>query len=283
MNQPSAALDTLTRTFSADLKFFDALMTGPAADIFVEMCVWDVWLNDYLLDIQNSLHDGAAGHGGEYQLWIVSMLAGVAQPSGMLMYLLARGIVIEAAASGRRALEYLGMLSHLVRCPEKAQYLRGKDAESAEFTTAFIRGQNRREAEQLKADGIRYRFAAMQRGMAQTASTLYNMFSRFNVHGGTMSSLISVSVNPTECSCAFHNRSLEWVEKNLKVFRPVLEVAAIEIMDLVGKHGVKTKRVNEAGACVLVWLDHTDLRWLERVDMMREYFGLRQTNREKPM
>lgn len=49
---------------------------------------------------------------------------------------------------------------------------------------------------------------------------------------------------------------------------------AIELMDLVGRHGTRGKRVNEAGACVLVWLDKNDPRWLERLRMMREAVGL---------
>jgi hypothetical protein len=49
---------------------------------------------------------------------------------------------------------------------------------------------------------------------------------------------------------------------------------AIELMDLVAHYGTRSKRINQAGACVLVWLDHTDPRWLERLQMMRQDFGL---------
>src|SRR5580658_6719311 len=122
MNQPSQALDNLTNTFTADRKFFDALMAQPCGEAFVEMCVWYLWLHEYLHDIQNSLHDGGESRGSTYQTWVVSMIGGAAQSIGMLMYLVARGVVQEAGASGRRGLEYLGMASHLVRDPGKARF-----------------------------------------------------------------------------------------------------------------------------------------------------------------
>lgn len=129
MNQPSETLDNLTNTFTADRKFFDALMAQPCGEVFVEMSVWYIWLHDYLHDIQNSLHEGGKAHGPNYQVWVVSMIGGAAQSIGMLMYLLARGVVHEAAASGRRALEYLGMASHLVRDPAKTRFLSNDETE----------------------------------------------------------------------------------------------------------------------------------------------------------
>jgi hypothetical protein len=43
------------------------------------------------------------------------------------MYLVARGVINEGAAAGRRALEYLGMAAHLLHDPSKAQYLKGDE------------------------------------------------------------------------------------------------------------------------------------------------------------
>lgn len=198
------------------------------------------------------------------------------------MYLLARGVVHEAAASGRRALEFLGMVCHLVRDPSTAQFLSEDEHESRDFTKAFIRGPDRREAEKLKQDGIRYRFAGMSKGMAQSATQLYEIFSRFNVHGGTMSSLSGMALVPTANSCAFHNRSVGEVAKNLNLFKPILEIVAFELMNLVGQYGARSQRINEAGACVLVWLDKTDERWLERLRLMRQDFGLVGETGPKP-
>jgi hypothetical protein len=275
MNQPSQALDNLTNTFTADRKFFDTLTAHPCGETFVEMCVWYLWLHDYLHDIQNSLHDGGKSHGHDYQVLVVSMIGGAAQSLGMLMNLLARGVVNEAAASGRRALEYLGVACHLVRDPAKAKYLsKDETGDSPEFNKAFVRGPDSREAEKLKRDGIRYRFAGMSTEIARTATQLYKIFNQFNVHGGTMISLSSIALMPTANSCAFHNRSVDEVAKNLPLFKPILEITAFELMDLVGHYGTRNKRVNEAGACVLVWFDRTDPRWLERVQMIRQDFGL---------
>jgi hypothetical protein len=68
MVEPSQALDNLTNTFTADRKFFDALMAQPSGEAFVEMCVWFLWLHEYLHDIQNSLHEGGKSHGADYQV-----------------------------------------------------------------------------------------------------------------------------------------------------------------------------------------------------------------------
>jgi hypothetical protein len=272
MIQPSEALDRLTTTFNADRKFFDALMAEPAGEAFAEMCVWYLWLHEYLHDIQNSLHDGGNAYGSDYQLWVVAMAGGAAQAIGMLMYLIARGVVHEAAAAGRRALEFVGVACHLVNDPTKAKFV--GDEESPEFTNAFIRGQDPRTAKQLKHDGIRYRFAGMSDGMAKSATQLYKIFSHFNVHGGTMSSLSGIALTPTPYSCAFHNRSLDQVLQNLPLFKPIVEITAIELMYLVSHHGARNKRIDAAGACVLVWLDKTDPRWLQRLYKVRQAFGL---------
>jgi hypothetical protein len=113
------------------------------------------------------------------------------------MYLLACGVVHEAAASGRRALEYIGMASHLVRHPGKAKSLCAEEAKSSEFKKAFIRGADLDEARKLKQAGIAYCFAGMGSGQARAATRLYEIFSRFNVHGGTMSSLVGIALSPT--------------------------------------------------------------------------------------
>lgn len=197
----SEALDKLTNTFTADREFFNALMASPCGEVFVEMCVWYLWLHEYLHDIQHSLHDAGKSHGSDYQVWVISMIGGAAQSVGMLLYLLARGIVHEAAASGRRALEYIGMASHLVRDPAKVKFLCKEEAKSPEFKKAFIRG-TADEAKRLKQAGIGYRFAGMSTGQAMAATKLYEIFSRFNVHGGTMSSLVGIALSPTANSCA---------------------------------------------------------------------------------
>ncbi len=276
MKTPSVLLDHLTRTFTADQQFFDEMMAQPAGGRFVEMCIWYLWLHDYLHDIQDSLTEAAKAHSKEYQVWVVSMAAGAAQSIGMLMYLLCRGVVHEASAAGRRALEYLGMMSHLVRDPSKARFL--VNPESQDFERAFIRGQDRNAAQRLKAEGIRYRFSGMSAGNAKAATGLYAVFSRFNVHGGTISSLVSLALTPTGNSCAFHNRSLEHIASQVPLFGPLLEITAIELMDLVARHGTPSQRISQAGACVLVWLNRDDPRWLERVRAMRLDLGLREAN-----
>lgn len=55
----------------------------------------------------------------------------------------------------------------------------------------------------------------------------------------------------------------------------------MELMDLVGRYGTRTKRINEAGACVLVWLDRRDPRWMERLQAVREILGLASIGNHK--
>jgi len=277
MDQPSQALDSLTHTFTADRKFFDDLMTQPSGEMFLEMCVWYIWLRDYLHDMQNSLHEGGKSHGANYQIWVVSMIGGAAQSIGMMMYLSGRGVVHEAAASGRRALEYLGVVCHLVRDPAKAQYLGEDEGKQSPFEKAFIRGQDR-----PKLDGVRYRFAGMSSGSAKSATKFWEIFSQFNVHGDNLRSLTGIALAPTANSCAFHNRSVDETARNLLLLKPVLEITAIELIDLVGRYGVRSKRINEAGACVLVWLDRTDQRWLDRLQVMRKDLGLATPPEQRP-
>jgi hypothetical protein len=123
MSHPSAQFESVTHTFSADAKFFDALMAHPSSEAFAEMSVWYTWLQKYLNDIQESLAEAGEPHGETYKIWVVSMLGGMAQALSMVMYLSARGIIHEAAAAGRRALEFLGVASHLVADPAKAKFL----------------------------------------------------------------------------------------------------------------------------------------------------------------
>jgi hypothetical protein len=122
MSRPSAQFESVTHTFSADAKFFDALMAHPSSEPFAEMSVWYTWLQKYLNDIQESLAEAGEPHGETYKMWVVSMLGGMAQALSMVMYLSARGIIHEAAAAGRRALEFLGIVSHLVADPAKADF-----------------------------------------------------------------------------------------------------------------------------------------------------------------
>jgi hypothetical protein len=281
MSRPSAQFESVTHTFSADAKFFDALMAHPSSEAFAEMSVWYTWLQKYLNDIQESLAEAGEPHGETYKIWVVSMLGGMAQALSMVMYLSARGIIHEAAAAGRRALEFLGIASHLVADPAKAEFLSHGDEESKLFRKAFLSG-SLREQEELKGSGIKFRFAAMEPKTAKACTTLWGIFSRCNVHGESPAVLaFGTSLIPTEHSCAFCNRSIDATAKAIVLYRPILEIAAIELASLAGRFGVPNQRVKEAGACVLVWLDKQDPRWLERMDCARADLGLPSTPPER--
>jgi hypothetical protein len=276
MTQPSAEFEKMTRTFSADRDFFDALMKQPCGEAFAEMCVWYNWHRNYLNDIQESLAEAGIPHGDTYAVWVLTMLVGVAHAVGMLMYLSVRGVVHEAGASGRRALEFLGIASHLLTDPSKARFLFEGCESTKQFREAFLSGSPK-EADRAKQLGIKFRFAGMASGMEQAATQLWEMFSRFNVHGDSLAAVSAIpSLLPTEHSCAFLNRSVLATGKEIELFRRVPEISAIELATLVGKFGTKSTRVRQAGACVLVWLNKQDKRWLAEVEAMRDRLGVAQ-------
>lgn len=147
------------------------------------------------------------------------MIGGAAYCVNMLMYLIERGAINEAAASNRKGLEYLGMAAHL-------------DGESPEFKRAFISGGVTQKP--FSDNDIRYRFAGMSERMAKAATTLYSIISEFHVHGGTMKSMIEIAIEPTQHSCAFQNRSIESTAKYLALFKPITEITAIEVAHMAG-------------------------------------------------
>jgi hypothetical protein len=275
MSRPSVQFDSFTRTFSADTEFFDALMSASGGEAFAEMCVWYNWLREYLNDIQGSLVDAGKVHGDTYDTWVVTMLAGMAHAIGMLMYLSPRGIIHEAGASGRRALEFLGIVSHLITDPSKAQFLFDGCETSPLFRKAFLSGAgSAKEVEELKRQGTKYRFAAMEPHNAKASTQLWEMFSHFNVHGDSIAVVASIpSLTPTQHSCSFLNRSVTATAENIELFKTVPQIIAIELAYLVGKFGTRTERVKQAGAQVLVWLNQ-DLRWLKELERMRIRLGL---------
>jgi hypothetical protein len=171
-------------------------------------------------------------------------------------------------------LEFLGVASHLVADPAKAKFLSLGDEESKLFRKAFLSGSPR-EQEELKGSGIKFRFAAMEPKTAKACTTLWEIFSRYSVHGESPAVLaFGTSLIPTEHSCAFCNRSIDATTQAIVLYRPILEIAAIELAYLAGKFGKPNQRVKEAGACVLVWLDKQDPRWIERLDCARTDLGL---------
>jgi hypothetical protein len=246
------------------------------------MCIWYNWLHIYMNDIQESLCDGGAAYGKAYQTWVTFMVGGIGQALGMLMYLSSRGVVHEAAASGRRALEFLGVVSHLVKDPSKSAFLIEGCEDSNSFKQAFLSG-SKRQSEELKQRGIKYRFAAMDSGLAKASTELWQIFSRYNIHGDSLRVLHNfISLSPTEYSCSFFNRSVTESAKAITLFKPILEITAIELAALVGQFGERSDRIKQAGACVLVWSNRNDPRWLEQLDEMQRNLGLISSPQLRP-
>lgn len=247
-------------------------MKDPCSEAFVEMCIWTGWLKEYLNDIQESLCNADSAHGDDYRVWVATMIGGIGHAIGMLMYLSARGVIHEAAASGRRALEFLGFVSHLIKDPSKGALLAPNLQDSPQFKTAFLSGPSS-QATELKQKGTKYRFAKLS--MAPACTKLWEIFSSYHVHGDSLRPMSTgVVFFPTEVSCKLLNRSVEESAKHLILYKPIVEIVAIELSMLAGEFGVRTDRISRAGACVSVWLDRRDPRWIEELALMRKKLGV---------
>jgi hypothetical protein len=73
---------------------------------------------------------------------------------------------------------------------------------------------------------------------------------------------------------------VEETAKHLVIYKPIVEIVAIELSTLAGEFGVRTDRINRAGACVLVWLNREDPRWTKEVELMRKRLGIAALKRQ---
>jgi hypothetical protein len=184
-------------------------------------------------------------------------MGGVLRDINLACYLCLRGLVGEAGSVLRRALESVGVLSHLWQEPAKAAVLGAPD--SSEFKEAFHRESRRERQEWLKQQKRLKRFEHLSLG--EPASQLYALFSRFGVHGGAPDQLLMTSLIPTRFSCGFENRRESLSEDDFRLLANACQILCVEIAYLCGLFGDRRPRLREAGAIILVWLgDEEELR-----------------------
>jgi hypothetical protein len=251
--KPSANLDHLTKTFSRDKEYFDALIASPAAPQVCQAIVYWKWSLAYWNTLQEALHEAvgdrfvaqfrhAAG------LWTLSTTGQIARDIGLVPYLMSRGIYQEAATPVRRCLENIGLLAHFWRDPKKAEFL--GDRESRGFKDAFVREKSRSHLLRLQAAGITKRFEALHGPFGEKVTMLYEMVSEYGVHGASPSGLVHTALEPTAFSCGFANR-LEPTDKRSVSYMDLLakgiEMTLAEFAFVVGTYAQKSIRVLEAG------------------------------------
>lgn len=261
----SERLDALTNTFSSDRNFCDYLLMSNAKRQIAEMLVYHQWMTKYMNDCQNTLakraHDRFAEADRELAgFWTLTLMAGVYRDLNLACYLSLRGLLAEAGSALRRALESVGVLSHLWHQPGKAAVLEREET-SNEFRDAFHREPQRERQNALKERNTTKRFEHLLLG--EPTSTLYKLFSRYSVHGDAPNHLITSSLKPTRFSCGFENRP-ETVDANdLLLFTKACQILCAEIAYLAGLFGDREPLLREAGAVITVWL--TDADELDRV------------------
>jgi hypothetical protein len=135
-------------------------------------------------------------------LWNLVLLDGINRDLRILPYLLLRGLAAEASGSLRRALEHLGVLTHIWQTPETVDAL--EDPTSKTYDRAFKFEKDKTKDEALKAANNSKRFEAMRTGAV--ATKLYKSLSDFGVHGGTASMFFATSAQPSQMNCSFVQR-----------------------------------------------------------------------------
>jgi len=265
---PSARVEFLTKTFSADQNFCDYVLASEAKRQIAEMLVYQRWAATYMNDFQEALSDNVAQRFGQLhreraQFWTLTLMGGVWRDINLACYLSLRGLVGEARAVLRRALESIGVLSHLWQDPAKAGTLEAQD--TPEFRHAFHRERQKDRQDRLKDQKTLKRFEHLSLG--EPASQLYAIFSRYGVHGGSPDQLIRTSLKPTRFSCSFENRPETVGENDFVLLAKGCEILCVEVASLGGQFGDRRKAIREGGATILVWLSSRE-EFTRVVDMM---------------
>lgn len=234
------SLDALLDTFTKDQQFCDALAKAYPVEI-ARFLIYVRWAQLHFSDIQDELHEIAKQHFpqphlDEAQFWSLALTGGIRKDISLVPYLVLRGLLMEAGSALRRSMENVGLLAHLWHDPKKAALLGGEDQKA--FRQAFENEPDAERREALKALGAKKRFEKCL--LAPTLSTLYDLLSRYSIHGGSPSQLVTAEVRPTRFSCGLVNRS-DPAEKDLSDVLTVLtngvQMLCVEITAIHGQFG----------------------------------------------
>jgi hypothetical protein len=155
-------------------------------------------------------------------------------------------------------MENVGVLSHLWHEPESASYL--ADREGPNFRKAFVWEANKAKKAQLRKGGIQKRFECCL--MAKPLSDLYEMYSKYTVHGGSPDQLVRAELTPTAFSDMLVNRPDPFrrdLGLELVLLAMGCEMLLIEVSSVHGtfgkKYGVTPSKGGEGGFYLRELLD----------------------------
>jgi hypothetical protein len=255
----SEKLEELTGTFSSDLAFCDHLFSSENAEDAAKLLVFYKWGRFFLPHFQQGLLTMAPKHFDPSdfktaEFWTAALTGGILKDIGLIPYLVVRGVLSEAGSVLRRTLEHTAVLTHFWYEPTKAAVL-GKGPDSKEYKNAFEQERDSVILDDLKKKGIKKRFASFSPAGASAATTLYKILCKYDVHGGTPDNLLSASLEPTQLSCGFVNRTTGDTSKQIELLGTGCGIVCLEIAYLYSaygkKYGVTPAEVGEGGRMLL--------------------------------
>jgi hypothetical protein len=233
-------LDRWLATFTKDVEFCETLAISHAAEVG-RLFVYVRWLQLYFAPIQEELcgmtsKHFPSEHAKTAEHWTLALTGSIARDINLVPYLVIRGLISEAGLAVRRSMENVGVIAHLWQQPTNAIYLASPDA--PEFRKAFVWESDRKRSELLRTNGIQKRFEKCL--MAKPLSSLYQILSKYTVHGGSLEQLVNSEIAPTRLSCALINRPdpiQKDVHRDLQILGNGCEMLCIELCAVHGAFG----------------------------------------------
>lgn len=249
MPRASDAVDSLTHTFSMDRAYCDALLNSGNADMVAELLISHQWANSALPACYSGLAATVEKRFGlraeKARFWNLILFDGVNRDLRLMPYLVLRGIDSEASAALRRALEHVGVLTHIWAYPGKLDAL--QDTDSKDYEQAFRREGDHGKARELKQLQICKRFEAMKLG--QVATLLYHKLSAIDIHGGTSARFFSYAAEPSDFACSFAMRSApsaEGFRRRISLLVDGHRTTSLELMNLCADHAERSEELAAA-------------------------------------
>jgi hypothetical protein len=223
-------LEAATGSLQKEREFFDALMKAGSAAEVTNRIIHLVTLHqtvtaqlpEYLLRRAANLFNYAPPFTASI---LASLLSEITRSARLTAYLCVKGVVPQAIAAMRAAVEQIGVYTHIWHEPYKGKYL--TDSDSNDYARAFRYPANEARKKQLKAQGIQYRF--MYCKGAEPLSEIYRLLSAHFIHG-----FGAIPQKAEELSYEFVDRAtpqdLEW---QYKLAQMLLSLVYTEILGCI--------------------------------------------------
>lgn len=237
----SSKLDELTDTFSFDKAYCDQLLSSEHAEQVTELLISQLWMNNsHLICIKSLVHDKGLPNFDEKsrelaKLWVLILSESFMSDMGLIVYLCIRGLPTEAGTALRRAFEHIGVLSHILKYPDKLKYVDKPD--SSDYSYAF----RRYAKNETKIGTTSKRFACLI--ASDIATTLYAKTSKYSVHGGTGTRLATSTIENTTFTCKFYKRpemENKYLKDDLEILTQAHLLLCMEYMGLCLSYGFQS-------------------------------------------